>query len=183
MTPIAKFRTWFSGICVALAVAAPVAAGEVRDNSLPIRALPGYEKSRLVGRWYEVARTPSRIEPDCHAVTADVETRDDSRLTLKIECHKGSVTGPVLNIDSILVDLAPAVFRMRLVRLRALGEMTLVVLWQSEDDSLAVIGEPGGKLGWIWSKSPDVDAGTLSALTEELVAAGYSALAIQPVAH
>lgn len=180
---MATVRNILIGLAAGIAVGLPVpgAAGPVRDLSVPMRAVSGYEKARLVGRWYEVARSPSRLERDCHAVTADVETREDSRLTLKIDCRKGSVDGPVMEIDGILVELDSGVFGWRLVRLTQFGDFTLAVLWQSEDDGLAVIGTPGGELGWVWSKSAEVDAAALSLARGKLVAAGYAETEIRDV--
>jgi apolipoprotein D and lipocalin family protein len=121
------------------------------------------------------------IEPDCQAVTSDVATREDSRLTLKIACHKGSVDGPVLPIEGILAEIAPGIFAMRFVRPQGFGGLTLVVLWQADDDSLAVLGTPGGQIGWVWSKTPVVDSTTLDLGREKLVSAGYKVGAIHPV--
>lgn len=167
-------RAILAALALAAGLAGPVAAG-------PMTAVPGYAKARLVGHWFEVARSPSVLEPDCQAVTADVASREDSRLTLKIACHKGRVTGPVLNIDGILAETDPGIFEMRFVHLREFGGLTLVVLWQAEDDSLAVLGTPGGEIGWVWSKSAKVDAATLALGRDRLAAAGYAAAAIRPV--
>lgn len=181
MAELRGIRACLTGAALALGLAGPLTAGPVRDLSVPMQVMPGYQKERLVGHWFEVARSPSMLEPDCQAVTADVETREDSRLTLKILCHKGSVTGPVLNIDGILVEIEPGVFQMRFVRLQEFGALTLAVLWQSEDDSLAVLGEPLGKIGWIWSKSASVDAEALARARDRLVSVGYAARSIKPV--
>jgi apolipoprotein D and lipocalin family protein len=181
MAAVRNILPWLAAWAIVAGLAGPVAAKLVRDPALPMHAAPGYEKARLVGHWFEVARSRSNIEIDCEGVTADVETRDDSRLTLKIACHKGSVAGPVRNIDSILVETDPGVFVMRMVRLQQFDALPLAVIWQAEDDSLAVLGTPGGEMGWVWSKSPEVDAATLALGTEKLVEAGYAARAIEPV--
>lgn len=174
---------WLLSCALLLAVTTPGAAQLLRDTSKPLQSLLDYEKSRLMGTWYEVARSKSRLEQDCHGVTANVETREDTRLTLKIACHKGSVNGPVLNIDSILVEVAPSVFELRFVRFRAFGHQTLVVLWQAEDDSVAVVGSLSGEFGWIWSKSPSIAPEILELGREKLVEAGYRKQGIQPVQH
>ncbi|MDR0809962.1 MAG: lipocalin family protein [Gemmobacter sp.] len=181
MALVRNILPWLAAWAIVAGLAGPVAAKPVRDPTLPMQAAPGYEKARLIGRWFEVARSRSMLESDCHAVTADVETRDDSRLTLRIVCHKGSVTGPVLNIDGILVETDPGIFVIRMVRLQQFDALPLVVLWQAEDDSLAVLGTPGGQMGWVWSRSAEVDAATLALGREKLEAAGYAARAIAPV--
>jgi apolipoprotein D and lipocalin family protein len=102
-------------------------------------------------------------------------------LTLKIACHKGSVDGPVLSIEGILAEVAPGIFRMRFVHPQGFGGLTLAVLWQADDDSLAVLGTPGGQIGWVWSKTPLVGSATLDLGRGKLVSAGYKAQAIHPV--
>ena len=175
-----SLRSVLKCLAIFAALAIPAEARPARDTSLPMQSLPEYSRARLVGQWYEVARSASVLEQDCHAVPAEVATRDDSRLNLKIACHKGSASGPVLPIDGILVDEAPGVFSLRFVRQQQYPMLLLVVLWQAEDDSLAVIGAPGGEVGWVWSKSPKVDPDVLAQGIETLIAAGYRAKGIRP---
>ena len=159
------------------------AQAAVRDLTVPMVAMTGYESTRLVGQWFEVAQTPSFLEQDCHGTTAEVTARDDSRLTLKIVCHKSSVTGPILPLDGVMAQTDPALFEVRFVKLLELGNLTCVVLWQADDNSMVAIGSPKGEIGWIWSKSAQPDAATLVQAKAALVAAGYKASAIKPVDH
>lgn len=183
MKVVLKILPWLNTLMIVLMVSVPAAAQQMRDISQPMQIVVDYQKERLIGQWYEVARSPSRFEIDCHGVSANVETRDDSRLTLKIVCHKGAVSGPILHIDSILVEIEPAIFVMRFVRLRGFGDQTLVVLWQAEDESLAVLGSPDGQFGWVWSKTADVDDATLALGREKLIASGYNGQNIRAVKH
>ena len=156
-------------------------ATPVRDSSVPMVAVAHYDGARLLGHWFEVAQTPSFLEQDCHGTTADVARREDSRMTLKIACHKTSPTGPVLPIEGVLAETDPGIFDFRPVHLPEIGDPLLVVLWQSADDSLATIGAPQGELGWIWSKSAHPDPQTLQMAKQALVSVGYSERAIKPV--
>lgn len=159
-----------------IAVALPV-----RDVSVPLVALAAYDKARLVGQWYEVAQTPTFLEQDCHGTTVAVATRDDSRLTVKIACHKGTVAGTILPLEGVLAQTDPGVFQLRFVRLAELDNLQLAVLWQAPDDSIAVLGAPLGEVGWIWSKTAHPDPQTLDDAKSALVAAGYRAKAIRLV--
>ena len=156
-------------------------AKPVRDRSVPLVALADHDQARLVGDWYEVAQTPTFLEQDCHGTTVAVSARDDSRLTVKIACHKGAVTGPVLPLEGVLVQTRPGQFQLRLFRLADLGNLPLTLLWQAPDDSMAVLGAPRGEVGWIWSKAPHPDPAALDAAKAVLVAAGYRAEAIRNV--
>ena len=166
-----------------LAALLPICGAQAaaRDPSVPMMAVAGYGSARLVGHWFEVAQTPSFLEQDCHGTTAEVALRDDSRLTLKIICHKTSVSGPILPLDGVMAQTEPGLFEVRLVKLLELGNLHLAVLWQAEDDSMAALGSPEGQIGWIWSKSPHPDAAMLDQAKAALVGAGYKARAIKSV--
>ncbi|MEI6799007.1 MAG: lipocalin family protein [Pseudomonadota bacterium] len=168
---------------ILLAAVVPICTAQagVRDVSASMMPLAGFEANRLLGHWFEVASTANFLEQDCHATTAEVALRDDSRLTLKIACHKISVSGPILPLEGVMVQTDPATFEVRLVKLSELGNLHLVVLWQAEDDTVAAIGSPEGQIGWIWSKSAHPQAAALEQAKAALVKAGYQGRAIKPV--
>lgn len=147
----------------------------------PMKPIPDYDKTRLLGNWYEINATPSILEVDCHGSTVAVEARDDSRLTMKIECHKGSVDGKVLPIEGIMAETDPGSFQVRFVRLTQLGNLALMVLWQSADDSVVALGSPVGDASWVWAKTLDADPAALATAKQALVTAGYRESAIAPV--
>lgn len=156
-------------------------AAPVRDPAVPLIAVAGYEQARLVGDWFEVAQTPTFLEQDCHGTTVEVAARDDSRLTVKIACHKGDVSGPILPLEGVLVQTESGLFQLRLFRLAELGNLQLALLWQAADDSMAVLGAPFGEVGWVWSKTPHPDPAVLEQAKAVLVAAGYRAKSIRNV--
>jgi lipocalin len=166
---------------LALALALALASLPLGAAAQGMQAVPGYDSQALLGNWYEVAQTPNILEQDCHATTAAVAPREDSRLTLKIACHKGSVAGKVLPIEGVMVETGPGLFEVRFVHLMQLGNLQLVVLWQAADASMAVLGSPTGDVGWVWSKVAHPDQAALRAAEQELVKAGFVAAAIRPV--
>lgn len=168
-------------LSLALLTAVPAVAGSTRDPGTPLIALPSYDRSRLLGDWYEVVQTPTFLERDCHGTTVRVETRDDSRLTLKISCRVGALDGPILPIDGVLVETAPGVFAVRLVRLPQMGNLPLVVIWEATDDGLVALGAPRGEIGWIWARSAQPDPAALDEARQALVDAGYRAAALRTV--
>lgn len=147
----------------------------------PMTPVAGYDKARLVGDWVELFATPSILEMDCHGQTVGIAPRDDSRLTMKIACHKGSVGGKVLEIEGIMAETAPGSFQVRFVRLTQLGNLDLMVLWQSEDDKVVALASPFGDVAWVWAKGLDADPAALETAKQALVTAGYRESAIAPV--
>ena len=169
---------------VALVVAlwpAVAVADMVRDTSLPMVAMPGFDKARLVGDWFEVARSASALELDCHGVTTDIAARDDSRLTLKIACHKGRVDGPVLPIEGVMVEVAPGLYQVRFLHLAEIGNLELAVLWAADDDSMVVIGSALGQVGWVLAKGQKPEDAAYQVGVKVLVDNGYAPGVIAPV--
>ena len=160
---------------------APVVAEGARDLSQPMFVVPDHDKARLVGNWFEVARSTSILETDCHGVTTEIATRDDSRLTLKIACHKGRVDGPLVPIDGVMVEVAPGQYQLRLVRLSQLGNLGLAVLWAAPDDSMVVIGSAQGLVGWVLAKVPAPDEADIAAGVRVLEDNGYHPRAVERV--
>ncbi|SMY06976.1 lipocalin family protein [Flavimaricola marinus] len=172
-------------VCILLAMlfALPALAQQVRDPATPLIPVTTFEQSKLLGDWFEVARTPTLLGRDCHGNTVRIEERDDSRLTLRINCHVGRLDGPILAIEGIVVEISPGVFLARINRLPQIGNLPLVVLWEAEDARLLAIGAPRGEIGFLWSRQPNPDAAALDAARQALVAQGYREGAIAAVPH
>jgi lipocalin len=167
-------------LAFALAILLPVIAlaGPVRDLSQPMLVVEGFDKLRLVGQWFQVARSDSWMEADCQGVTATIAARDDSRLTLKLACHKGAPDGPLVPIECVLAEVIPGLYYWRLVRLAQLGDLELAVLWAAQDDSMVVIGARTGQIGWVLARSPDAK---VAQGVQVLVDNGYNLAANAPV--
>ena len=87
-------RAWFwaSGLGLSLATAA---FASVVWASLPPQPAKTLDTSRFVGRWYEVARMPNKIQSDCATSLADW-SHDGSAAQFKViqTCHVATPTGP-----------------------------------------------------------------------------------------
>lgn len=176
MTGGARLR--LLALVVALALPGLAGAQTVRDMTRPMGVVEGYDKARLVGTWHQLARSGNLLEADCHNVTIRIEAREDSRLTLKLACHKGAVDGPLVPIEGVMAEEIPGLYQLRLVRLPEFGSLEMAVLHAAPDDSLVVIGSRLGQLGWVLAKSPEADS---AAGVQVLVDNGYVPAAIAPV--
>jgi len=165
---------WIDRSLMALALAV-LSFAPLRAEGFPPMVPPeGFAKARLVGAWFEVAATPWFLEKDCHGTTVSVASREDSRLVFKLACRKGSIDGKVLPIEGLLAEVEPGSYVLRLVRLPEVGGVPLIVLWQAEDDSMAVIAAPNGTVGWVWSKTAHPDPAALEAAKAVLAKYGYN---------
>lgn len=169
---------YLPALAAALLLPAWAAADTVRDMSRPMGVVEGFDKARLVGEWYQLARSESILEADCHGVTVRIESREDSRLTMKLACHKGRTDGPLVPIEGVMAEVIPGLYQLRLVRLAQFGDLEMAVLWAAPDDSMVVIGSRPGQLGWVLAKSPQADS---AAGVQVLVDNGYAPGAIAPV--
>src|ERR1700739_3343060 len=46
------------------------------------------------GRWYEIARTPNKVQRACVGATSDFQNYSDGAFSVVDTCHEGSSTGP-----------------------------------------------------------------------------------------
>ncbi|MGB0497346.1 MAG: lipocalin family protein [Rubricella sp.] len=162
-------------ILAAILLFALAACGEVhRDTSVSIEPVETVDLDRYAGRWYEIARYPNWFEEGCVGVTADYALRDDSRIDVTNTCRRGTLDGEVDSAQGIA----------RVVEGGAL-EVTftpwLIFVWGDywiihlePDYSLAVIGSPSGRTGWILARDPQPDPDALARGQAALEAAGYS---------
>src|SRR5947209_4161076 len=56
--------------------------------------VPHVELARMMGRWYEVARLPNKIQRGCQAGASDW-TRTTEGFAVVQSCHRGSPDGPL----------------------------------------------------------------------------------------
>src|SRR5437879_6823297 len=80
-------------LTVILATAAALAAQTVAAQAVPQPA-PHIELTKIVGRWYEVARMPNMTQRGCQAGTSDW-TRNGEGFSVVQACHKGAPDGPL----------------------------------------------------------------------------------------
>ncbi len=144
---------------VAVATAAPASAETYRDQSLALTAITDLDLERYQGRWYEIARFPFYFERDCYAVTADYALRDDGTLSVLNQCAEGSVTGAIKSAKGVAWRVAGGQLKVSFVPIPFLNKWIAGDYWVLALDaeySLAVIGSPKGKTGWILSRQPAI---------------------------
>ena len=64
----------------------------------PVAAMPQtvdyLEPTKMMGRWYEIARLPNQIQKGCQAGASDW-TRSAEGFSVVQSCHKGAPDGPL----------------------------------------------------------------------------------------
>lgn len=128
---------------------------------------------RMMGRWYEVARTANDRQKGCHGAYADWKLGADGKVSVVNHCRKGSPTGPdnVFRASARLVDAGKA----RIVMSFFLGAVNQEywILDHADDYSWSIMATPGGNYVWIFSRQKNLPAAQRDALIRRVRALGY----------
>lgn len=148
-----------------MALAAVAAAAAPLDS----QPMPQVDLTRYMGRWYEVARYPSRFERGCHGVTADYSLRPDGKVSVLNTCRKGGLAGPVKTASATAWPVAPGNSRFK-VRFFWPFTAPYWVVALDPEYRWALVGHPERRYFWILSRTPrlapDLEAGLLARMRE-----------------
>jgi apolipoprotein D and lipocalin family protein len=130
----------------------------------------------FAGRWYEVARTPNKMQRDCRNSTTEFEDRGGGSFMIVETCFRGS--GPdgskVVRAKARLLSDGDS-NRFRLSLLGGLVHQDYVILDRADDDGWLLMGTPGGRYVWILSRRPALPPAILAAAVNRAGALGFPA--------
>ena len=164
-------RTW-AALIAALALSAWAGPLETyRDATVPIASKALFEPARYLGLWHEVARFPVPFEEGCVGVTAEYTARPDGLIGVRNTCRTadGSIRS---TIDGTAEIVGPGRLKVRFASVPFVAS-DYWVLWVDQDYTVAVVGAPDGRSGWILSRTPQISADKLAAAREILDFNGY----------
>lgn len=175
----------FTTLCL---LAAPLgvagcASDSYRDTDVPMVADESLDVDRYLGLWYEIARFPNRFERDCTGVTAEYGARDDGRISVLNTCRKGSPDGPVETAEGVAEVVGPGRLTVSFVPWLPFAKGDYWVLDVDPAHSVAVVGEPSGKTGWILAREPALDEAEFDKAVSVLQTMGYDTSYLQLVAQ
>lgn len=134
----------------------------------PLKTVPHVDIERYMGEWYEIASFPQWFSRDCYNTTATYTLRQDGRVDVLNQCHKGSPSGPLSKATAIA----------RVVNKTTNAELKVTFFWPfsgkywiielGDNYEYAVVSEPQRSTLWILSRSPELSRETLDALLERL---------------
>lgn len=139
-------------LTVLLAFAATLSLG-AKAFAMP-DSVARLEPTRMMGRWYEVARLPNKIQHGCQAGASDW-TRTADGFTVVQSCHKGAPDGPLSqwNAKARVADpVSNAKFRMSFFG--GLISQEYWVLDQRLDQGWLILATRDGKYLWLMSQRP-----------------------------
>jgi len=161
-------RAWVLGAGLGLSVVSAAWA------SLPPQPAKIIDTNHLVGRWYEVARMPNKIQADCAISLADWSHAGSSNFNVIQTCHVDTANGraKVWKASGRIIDTATnAKFRMSFFG--GLISQDYWVLDRADDYSWFILSTPNPKFLWIFSRQPAVPAAQKATLVGRAKAMGY----------
>ncbi|MCB1364456.1 MAG: lipocalin family protein [Rhodobacteraceae bacterium] len=166
-----------SAFVAALVAAAGSAGAEVyRDTAVAMQPVGQLDLDRYLGKWYEIARFPNSFETGCQGVTAEYALRGDGKVRVVNTCHTGAVDGPVKQARGLARVVAPGRLEVSFVPWLSF----LPFLWGdywildvTPDYSVAVVGTPAGRTGWILARAPRIAPARFEAALQVLRDNGY----------
>ncbi|HEY3797465.1 MAG TPA: lipocalin family protein [Caulobacteraceae bacterium] len=136
----------------ALMVAAPaLAADPPKVVPTPAKPVP---TDLYTGRWYEIARTPNKLQGDCQGATNDFANWKAGAFQVVETCHKGALTGPAQVYNASGRVLSSDNARMKLGFMGGLISMEYWILDRADNDDWAIMDRHDGRYVWLLSRKP-----------------------------
>jgi len=120
--------------------------------------VPHVELTKIVGRWYEVARLPNKTQHGCTAGTSDW-TRTGEGFAVVQACHRGSPDGPLSEWKAkarVADPVSNAKFKMSFFG--GLISQEYWVLDQRSDEGWLILATHDGNYLWLMSQRPTLPA-------------------------
>jgi apolipoprotein D and lipocalin family protein len=147
--------------------------------NLPPQPAKSLDTNRFVGRWFEVARMPNKIQTGCATSLADWAHDGAAQFKVTQTCHVDTPTGhaKVWKASGKIIDpVTNAKFRMSFFG--GLISQDYWVLDRADDYSWLILSTPNPKFLWIFSRQPNLPAAQKAALVARTKAMGYDVAAM-----
>ena len=131
------------------------------------------ELTNMMGRWYEVARLPNKIQTGCQGGTSDWQRTGDGFVVVQA-CHKGSLSAPATEWKAKAKVLDPRTnAKLQMTFFNGLVRQEYWVLDHRADQGWLILGTPGGRSVWLMSQRPTLPTAVKSQAVARLKQLGY----------
>ena len=154
-----------------------------RDKSVPMQTVSGFDLDRYLGLWYEIARYPFSFENGCAGVTAEYAMKPDGKVRVVNSCREGTVDGPLRVSEGTAELVGDGKLEVGFVSFLPFITGYYWVIHLEPDYSVAAVGSPNGKTGWILSRSKTISQAKFDRATAALTANGYDLSDLELVAQ
>ncbi len=135
----------------AILAGSAVLAATRRRPAAPLRTAPYVDLDRYLGRWYEIARLPTRFENELTHVTADYHRSADGSVQV---VNRGRRHGALKTATGRATVADPATNARLEVRFFWSFTGDYWILELDPDYEWALVGEPSRSYLWILSRQP-----------------------------
>lgn len=160
---------------LALLVTAGIAGA---DDSGPLSTVESVDLERYAGKWYEIARLPTRFQKDCVAATAEYEPSEPGRVKVVNTCYREDGTTRDIEGEARTVDDSNARlvvkfdgFFFKLFSWLIKADYWVIDLHEEYD--WAVVGTPNRSYLWILAREPSIDQALYDELVDRAAAQGF----------
>jgi apolipoprotein D and lipocalin family protein len=156
------------------ALVASAGAAPMPPPSKPLVPARAVAPDLYSGRWYEIARTPNRMQSDCQASTMDFGGAGGTSFSVVDTCHKGSPFGPTQTLSaSGHIMPASSGAKMKLGMMGGLITKEYWVLECAQNNGWAIMSTPDGSYVWLLSRQPQLPAAERTRALAHLKALGF----------
>ncbi|HET9028684.1 MAG TPA: lipocalin family protein [Candidatus Aquilonibacter sp.] len=166
-----------AGTGLSVGVAAGLAIKRARTRSAAPETVPFVDLERYAGRWFEIARYPTRFERRCARNSTAQYTVVDGKLRVVNTCT--TQDGDVLVTSGWACVDDPQTNAKLNVRFGPFARGKYWILDLAADYSFAVVGEPHKNFLWILSRTPSLDEAVFARICDSLAGFGYDAGRLQ----
>ena len=160
----ARLRQWVLGLGLAVATAAHASPTSPEPRK-PI------DPNRYLGRWYEIARIPNKLQENCQGATSDWTRGSSGQYNVIQTCRIGSPGGPTKTWKGSGHMIAPA--KIRIGFFAGLVQKDYWIMDRSEDYTWSIMGMADPKYVWIMSRRPVLNPSQKAALVAHAQSLGY----------
>lgn len=140
------------------------------------KVIQGFELSRFLGKWYEIARFEHIFERGMQAVTAEYSIRPDGKVKVINRGHRGAVDGPLAQVVGKAKLSAPNdPNQPGALRVSFFGPFYTPynILALDSDYRYALIGGKKQKYLWILSREPQLSQDITQGLIAQAQELGF----------
>jgi apolipoprotein D and lipocalin family protein len=151
-------------LTVAVLAATALFAQPAFATTQPVEKL---ELSKMMGRWYEIARLPNMLQKGCQAGASDW-TRSAEGFSVVQSCHKGAPDGPLAQWRAKARVADPSNARFRMSFFGGVVSQDYAVLDHREEQGWLLLATRDGKYLWLMAQRPTLSASVRNAVVSRI---------------
>lgn len=175
-----KLSPGAGALAACLSLAALGLSGAASATPMPAKSVAAQPAKPVAanlytGRWYEIARTPNKMQADCQAATTDFSGWAAGAFKAVQTCHKGAPSGPpqVIKVDGKVLPSSQNA-KMQLGMLGGLISQEYWILDHADDNRWLIMCTANQRYVWLLSRAPALSAGERAQAIARLQQFGFS---------